>query len=279
MKVAITVVSDCLHADPTNRLPAGRRPAKALVARALATLALVALAVAALPSAAWANPANMVVNGSFETFAPVNANSCTPAQTITNTDLSGWSTTSGYSFVLTTSNYSAFCGDAGNLGLYGPITASPDGGNFVASDGAYQTGYIYQTIGGLVPGASYLISFDWAAAQQSGYTGATTDYLQLGLGATYGAGASAVTPTYNLPSGAFSGWMGAQFNLVATAASEVLWFFAVGTPSGQPPFALLDGVTMTVAEPPAVAMLLFGLLCLAGVRLGYRPRPQRSTEG
>ena len=269
MKVAIAVVMECSSA---NHRPPGHRGVMALAIQALALLAISALALVALATAARANPANMVSNGSFQTFAPVNSGSCTPAQTITNTDLSGWSTTSGYSFVLTTSNYSAFCGDAGNLGLYGPITASPDGGNFVASDGAYQTGYIYQTISGLVPGSNYLVSFDWAAAQQSGYTGATSDYFELGLGTTYGVGASAVTPNYNLPSGAFSGWMGQQFSLLATATSEVLWFFAVGTPSGQPPFALLDGVNVTVSEPPAAALLIVGLLCLVGVRRGYRLR-------
>lgn len=264
MKVAITVVMQPSSANPQ---PSGHLGLRTLVVRALAALALAALA-----TAAHANPMNLVANGSFQTFTPTNIGSCTPAQTITNSNLANWGTTSGYSFVLTTSNYSAFCGDAGNLGLYGPIGASPDGGNFVASDGAYQTGYIYQTITGLVPGSNYIVAFDWAAAQQSGYVGATSDYFQLGLGSTYGVGASAVTPTYNLPSGAFSGWMGAQFSLIATATSEVLWFFAVGTPTGQPPFALLDGVSLTVPEPPAAALMLFGLLCLTGVRLGYRPR-------
>jgi hypothetical protein len=57
---------------------------------------------------------------------------------------------------------------------------------------------------------------------------------------------------------------------VASATSEVLWFFAVGSPSGQPPFALLDGVDVTVPEPSAVALLIPGLLVLWGARRRYR---------
>ncbi len=46
---------------------------------------------------------------------------------------------------------------------------------------------------------------------------------------------------------------------------------AVGTPgSGQPPFALLDGVSMTIPEPPAYAVLVVGLLVLLATRRFYR---------
>src|ERR1700722_4900367 len=216
---------------------------------------LAALLVAGLGTEARGNPQNLVTNGSFESFTPGGAcGSSTTTQTATNSNLPGWSTTSGYTFVVNSSNYSNFCGVDGQLGLYGPIGPSPDGGNFVAADGAYMTGYTYQTIGGLIPGTSYVISFFMAAAQQTGYTGATTDYLQVGLGSSYGSGPSQNSTTIDLASGAFSGWIGQQVSLVAGATSEVLWFFAVGTPSGQPPFALLDGVSVMVPEPSAAAL-------------------------
>jgi hypothetical protein len=116
------------------------------------------------------------------------------------------------------------------------------------------------------------VSFYMAAAQQTGYTGATTDYWTIGLGDTYGDGTSQNSTTIDLASGTFSGWVAQEVTLVADAATEVLWFLASGTPSGEPPFALLDGVDVTVPEPPAAAMLVFGLLALLGVRHIYRMR-------
>lgn len=53
---------------------------------------------------------------------------------------------------------------------------------------------------------------------------------------------------------------------------------AVGTPSGVPPFALLDGVTMTqnaVPEPATWTLMIIGLLAIVGARAWYnlRARP------
>jgi len=60
--------------------------------------------------------------------------------------------------------------------------------------------------------------------------------------------------------GSFSGWMTANFTFTADSTSEVLSFLAVGTPAGNlPPFALLDGVSLTaVPEPSTWAMMLAG---------------------
>ena len=251
-------------ANPRASLP--RTPRRAAIA-------LAASALAAIATPAHANPTNLVTNGSFENFTAGGASgSCTSTQTITNNNPTDWDTTSGYTFVVNASNYSSFCGPAGSLGLYGPITASPDGGNFLADDSVYQVGYVYQAISNLVPGATYALTFYMAAAQQTGYTGATTDYFNIGLGLTAGAtdgpGSSGTTPTFDLPSQTFSGWVSEEVNLFAATTSEVLWFLAGGTPSGEPPFALLDGLDMeiTVPEPPAAALLLVGVLALAGLR-------------
>lgn len=228
------------------------------------------VALAGIATAAQANGPNLVSNGSFSTFTTGAATgSCSSGtQTAVTGDPTGWTITSGYSFIVNSSNYSSFCGPSGTLGLYGPIGASPDGGNFLASDGGYLTGYISQPLT-LVTGATYSVSFYVAGAQQSGYTGATTDYWTVGLGNSAGSGVSQTTPTINLPSATFSGWSLEQFNFVAQAASQVLWFLATGSPSGQPPFSLLDGVTTTqvsVPEPPTALVLLGGLLGLAGLR-------------
>jgi hypothetical protein len=59
----------------------------------------------------------------------------------------------------------------------------------------------------------------------------------------------------------FTGWEQKTMTFTATAASQVLSFLAIGTPSGVPPFSLLDGVSMVAAvpEPETYAMLGLGL--------------------
>jgi len=239
-----------------------------------AVMALAGLAVAGFPTAARANITNFVTNGNFSQNSISGGTGCGSTQTVTNSNLTDWSTTSGYTFIINSTNYSSFCGVDGGLGLFGPMAAPPDGNaQWMASDGAYLTGYIYQTLSGLTVGGTYAVSFYMAAAQQTGYSGATSDYWQIGLGSNYDVGPSVDTPTMNLPSQTFSGWMAQSVSLVAAATSEVLWFFAVGTPSGQPPFALLDGVVVSVQEPATSGgVLILGMLALAGVRRRVRRR-------
>ena len=64
------------------------------------------------------------------------------------------------------------------------------------------------------------------------------------------------------------------FDFTAGATSEMLSFLAVGTPANNlPPFALLDGVTLTaVPEPSTWAMMLVGF---SG--LGYAAYRRRRT--
>jgi len=121
-----------------------------------------------------------------------------------------------------------------------PLT-DPAGGNFVAADGAYETGAITQTITGLTVGYMYLLKFYWAGGQQEGYTTATTEAWQVSLGSQ-----TFTTGTASIVAGGFSGWMVQTFKYTATSTSETLSFLAVGTPSGQPPFALLGGVDLEV---------------------------------
>lgn len=216
---------------------------------------------------------NLVQNGSFAftggttSFQFGTFDGYTPAET-----LAGWSST-GYNFVFSPTSTSANSAyGAGNLALYSSTTtpsnsfnnASPTGGNFIAADADYGTEPITQTINGLTPGATYAVSFAWAGAQQTGYTGATTEQWQVNLGNN--AATAQSTKIVTNASQGFTGWMDQTFDFVATSSSEVLSFLANGTPAGVPPFALLANVSMTqVPEPGSLMVLLSGITGLIGL--------------
>jgi hypothetical protein len=149
--------------------------------------ALVALAAISITSAV---SANSFTNGSFELNGGAGQLNYGPAN---STTLTGWSVPNGgYTFVTTaelaatgTPN-SQFGGNISwwstqNGGL-NTITASPDGGYFVAIDGAYEQEPLQQIINGLTIGKTYTTTFYWALAQQNGFTGPTTDNVQVSLG-------------------------------------------------------------------------------------------------
>ncbi len=228
--------------------------------------AALAVAVAIATPATAASP---VVNGSFETFTGPSNN-----QQLTNTNAPPWTTTSGATSVITLSQaVNGFSEGVGNSvsfwrsgnGGSGTITASPDGGNFLASDGPYLSGATSQVLVGLVSGAVYQISFYQAAAQQYGYGDTTTwtsDYWQVSLGSS-----TQNSNVMNVAPRSFYGWVQQQLYFTATAATMTLSFLAKGSPAGQPPYALLDGVVMTQVPEPATGLLLFpGIVALAGLR-------------
>jgi len=194
----------------------------------------------------------------------------------------GWSnniysgSTHGYNFlyVTGTADTTGAYGVAGTVKLWGSnngglstLTAPPGGGNFIAADGVYQQASIQQTVTGLTPGQEYILSFEWAAAQQSGFTGNTTEKWTVSLG-----NQSYTTATYSNPSHSFSGWMNQSYTFTASSGSEVLSFLAGGTPSGEPPFSLLANVSMEAATPsatPEPTTAEYGVLLLA-VPFGVR---------
>jgi hypothetical protein len=257
-----------------------------------------ALALAASGGTTQAN--NLVQNGSFSLTSGTDSgssaqfgtgylNGSNPYLTVTN-----WAT-SGYNFLFvpqtgttsgTSADNSGATGSAGNLSLWGPgngsangLINSPDGGNFVGADSAYEAAAITQTIVGLIPNSVATLTFDWAAAQQSGFSGQTTDYWQVSLGSQ-----TQVTATYTLPQHLFSGWMTQvmQFTVPAGVTSEVLSFLAVGTPisPSEPPFALLDGVSLSdVPEPASWALMVTGLTALIGIARWRRRSANAQARG
>jgi hypothetical protein len=243
---------------------------KAAVAGASATV-LLTFAVSAQAT-------TIIMNGSFETLT-----GGTSGQLGYNVNATGW-TTNGYNFVFTPgeADSTGATGADGNLKLWGPgdgsanglPSTSPDGGNYVAADGAYEVSPISQTVDGLLPGESYTVGFYWAGAQQYNFNGNTTEQWTVSLGSQ-----SFATSVVDDSSHGFTGWEYQSFTYVATASSEVLSFLATGTPSGEPPFSLLDGVTMnqvSTSTPAAAPEPGTWVLTLGGLAvLGWKCRRKR----
>lgn len=180
------------------------------------------------------------------------------------------------------------------------LTNSPTGGNFVGSDGAFLNGPLSQVVTGLEVGQVYHLTFWWAAGQQAIndtlFFGPTTEAWTVCFGTctftsnfdTNGDGYSTFDPgsgeiqstgTAFTPSHGFSPWKYEDFAFTATATTQTLSLLSYGTPIGQPPFALIDGLTLSVVpEPTTWAMMLIGFGVIGGVMRTRKPsqrgRPQ-----
>jgi len=233
--------------------------------------------IAALTAAAPAVAApNLVQNGGFETTTLTHSSSFATYFTGSNA-VANW-TTNGYNLLFFPGSATTTGGDteygAGNVKLHGPANGtangfadSPSGGNFVAADGAFYVSPIQQMLTGLVVGKRYTVGFDWAAGQQLGFDGPTSEQWQVSLG-----GQTQATAVWSNPSHGFKPWSHEAFTYTATATTELLSFLAVGTPSGRPPFSLLDGVSTAAVPEPAAWALMLGGLGLVGGALRARRR-------
>jgi hypothetical protein len=230
-------------------------------------------------AAAPAHAGPSITNGSFE---QVTSNGGTVPGYVNGSgngtpgsSLNGWTNTDGYSFISNgAANGRLGAGPNGTISLWA-ATASPDGGNFLAVDGDVSRttqakgtlgrGTLSQMITGLSIGDNYAISFYQAAAQQSGFTAATSEQYLVTLGGT-----SKLSTLMSLPAGGgandFSGWSLQTLVFNATSTSELLSFYADAT-AGSPPFVLLDGISIAdVPEPSAIALILAGGLGLLATR-------------
>jgi PEP-CTERM motif len=205
--------------------------------------------------------ATSVLNGSFS-----NVGTATSSFSISlDTTLPNWVATPTGNQILdclifagATTNLCGTTAFGGGLTFWQFPGASPDGGNYVAVDGAsaFSTA-LTQNLTGLVTGQKYNVTFYQAATQQSGFTGLNTEQWQVSLG----GGPSQLSTLMNNASMGDVGWMQQSLTFTATAATQALTFVAKGTPSGQPPFVLLDGVSIqAVPEPGTLAMIGVGLL-------------------
>jgi hypothetical protein len=213
---------------------------------------LLALVAGSIPA-----NANLVSNGSFEISTATTTTQFLSAgvSNWTNSDIGealvfpSWYT-NGYLFP--------------NVGFAGPVPqTSPDGGNFVFSDGDYHNSAINQTITGLAPGGTYVLGFWEALAQDTEppitVPGPVTGQWQVTFGTSTQYGAFM---TGNGITNTISPWTHQSMTFTANSATEVLSFLSVG--SGDPPLVLLDGVSLERTPEPAT----LALFAIAAVLLG-----------
>lgn len=225
-------------------------------------------AAAALSTTAVHASANLVKNGDFELTSNGTSKQLNEGSYDRNdrTYLTNWSS-KGYNFVLNGNNIDD-TNAATALALWGPnsysgrgpqngLGVSPTGGNVLAADWDYFPGPVTQQVSGLIPGQAYTLSFSYGAGQQVGFRGANpVNYWDVALGNSK----QHTTSLANASQG-FTGWHQASMTFTAANSSELLSFMAKGSPSGAPPFMLLDGVSLVsaVPEPATWGMLLGGL--------------------
>lgn len=177
-----------------------------------------------------------VINGSF------SLTSNGTGQLTYNTVATDWTNDGdgaghdGYNFLFApgTADTTGATGADGNLKLWGPNdgsanglpATSPDGGNFIAADGAYEIGAITQVITDVTLGDEYTVGFWWAGAQQTAHDGANTEQWAVSLGDQ-----TQYTAVVHNANHGFTGWTYQTFNFIVDASdtsSPLLSFLAIG---------------------------------------------------
>jgi hypothetical protein len=204
----------------------------------------------------------LITNGSFENTGTATASFSINKDAV----LPGWTATPSGNKILdclvmagATTNLCGPTAFGGGMQFWVNPGPSPDGGNFVAIDGAsaYSTP-LTQMVSGLVVGQSYILTFWQAAAQQKGFDGATTERWQVDFGSQ-----SQLSTLMNNANHGSVGWMSQSMRFTAASTSQLLSFIAVGTPAGLPPFVLLDGVSMTMEAPEPATFGMIGAVLVA----------------
>jgi hypothetical protein len=200
---------------------------------------------------ALASGSSFVQNGSFETVTI--ATQTTEFQTA---GVSNW-TNSDYGELIAFPSWYTNGYLLSGLGLAGAFPqSSPDGGNFVVSDGDYHNSAIQQTITGLTLGNSYDLTF-YEALDQDTETQTNPGPVQGQWQVTFGSDvqtgptmfANGITPT-------FSPWAQQTMTFTASSTTEVLSFLSIGT--GEPPMLMLDGISLVDSAPEPASIWLGG---------------------
>ena len=237
------------------------------------------------PASAGPQPVNVLTNGNFDT-APGGSAVSTEFGSDGYAALPGWTVTANNStpfdlwWVASNASSVSALTQYGNSGQElvpsypGAYNGNP---NFVGLDGDSRAeGILSQTVTGLVVGDHYQLSFDWAATQM--ITGSHVPYtiaLAYNLGSsilTSGTGAPQTATFTATQYGQSSTWQTVTMNFTATATTEILSFLALGTPSGDPPIALLDDVSLADIPEPSSLAFIVGALVVGGMAFRRRAR-------
>jgi hypothetical protein len=208
--------------------------------------------------------ANLVTNGNFAAYTGT-----APKDFTSNCLPTDWSN-GGYVFLDAPNTATTGPG----IPVWGPFPAPPGGGNFIESDASVGLAQpVAQTISSLTVGQSYTVSFNQAAGQQYGDSGATIEQWQVSLGSD-----TQFSAVMNTPSEGVFPWESQTLTYTASSTSELLSFLAVGS-GGVPPIAFLDGVDMESSVPePSAGLLLAGVGAVIAIgRLGRRAIATRTN--
>ncbi len=223
--------------------------------------AVIGFVVAALALTISVQAQDLVMNGGFEMTTGNTSSFVMSSGTGGPFAPDDWTFSGGIgcvTFPASTLSQTNACGPVFDS-LWPGWTESQNLGNFVLMDGdpTYH-GTLSQPVS-VINGMSYDVSFDQAASQFNHFNGPTTEQWEVCLG-TQCQFSALMT---NAPHG-FVPWESQTLTFTAnTTGHEMLSFISEGTPAGEPPVVLLDGVAMyaaTTPEPGTLALTLGGLL-------------------
>ena len=214
---------------------------------------IVALPLAVLATGA---SAQIVTNGSFETFTGVFGGDGGAQLTSASTTLTGWTIVGGEVAVLKTPNAYSLAASAGN--------------NFLDLAGYTNTGFpkgVSQVLNGLNVGQTYAFSMDLGIRNGACVSGGDNCHGPVQASASIGTTSQTFTENSAV---AGNDWGTFGFNFVATGPTMTLTIDGIGLPAGNE-FIGLDNVAVapaviaSVPEPETYALLLAGFAVVGSI--------------